>query len=84
MTIRRRVEIQLQTMELIVRQVELGSGSWCPHCASYVETVDLGDLCARFGTQERPLQESLQAAGLHVFNTAKGRVLVCLAFIFCP
>ena len=75
---RRRVEITVETTRLVMRRPECQTPVWCLACALPVPVVTPVEAALLVGVNTRAIYRWVEAAQLHLIETAEQAPLICL------
>lgn len=75
---RRRVEITVETTRLVIRRSKNQAPVWCLECSAPVQSVTPAEAAALTGVNTRAIYRWVEAAQLHLIETAEQAPLICL------
>ena len=75
---RKRLEITVETSQLVIRRDANQAAVWCLECSSPVQAVPPEDAAALAGVSTRTLYRWVEAGQLHLIETAEQSPLLCL------
>lgn len=75
---KRRVEITVETNWLIIRRHKNQASVWCLECSSPVQSVTPEEAAVLAGVNTRAIYRWVEAAQLHLIETAEQAPLICL------
>jgi len=75
---RSRIEITVETRLMVIRRVTNLTHVWCNGCSSPVQWITQEEAAARAGVSTRTIYRWVEAGQLHVIETEKQALLICL------
>ena len=75
---KRRTEITVETSRLVIRRSKNQTLVWCLECSSPVESVTPEEAAVLAGVNTRGVYAWVEAAQLHLIETAEQAPLICL------
>lgn len=75
---RKRVEITVETSRLVIRRSKNHASVWCLDCSSLVQSVTPEEAAVLAGVNTRAIYRWVEAAQLHLIETAEQAPLICL------
>ena len=80
---RRRVEVTVETSQLVVRRGLGQIPGWCVDCSALVQTITLGEAATLAGVSTSTVYRRAEAGRLHFVETAQSP-LICLNSLLRP
>lgn len=75
---RRRMEITVETRQMVIRRRTNHAPVWCTECSSPVQSVTPEVAAALAGVSTRTIYRRVEAEQLHFIETAEQSPLICL------
>ncbi|MEK7830012.1 MAG: hypothetical protein AAB401_02950, partial [Acidobacteriota bacterium] len=78
MATRRRIEIIMETEQVVVRREEANISAWCDGCHCHVLMIGVEQAARLSGLSWREMVRKTDAGDLHYCEPDGGRLLICL------